>query len=112
MDSIIHFLKHALGLCGEPHPSLLMGGAGIIGDPCILTVCCYKSSTNKAGVANTGGGGGGARYPGSSPFPEDKTGGNGGSGIVIVLECVAGSSAKSGIYSMAEQYVHAKRSSW
>ena len=88
------------------------GGAGIIGDPCILTVCGYKSSTNKAGVANTGGGGGGARYPGSSPFPEDKSGGNGGSGIVIVLECVAGSSAKSGIYSMAEQYVHAKRSSW
>jgi hypothetical protein len=25
---------------------------------------------------------------------------------------VVGSSAKSGIYSMAEQYVHAKRSSW
>ena len=64
------------------------------------------------GGSHSGGGGGGARYPGSSPFPEDKTGGNGGSGIVIVLECVAGSSAKSGIYSMAEQYVHAKRSSW
>ena len=31
MDSIIHFIKHALGLCGEPHPSLLMGGMGIIG---------------------------------------------------------------------------------
>ena len=31
MDSIIHFLKHALGLCGEPHPSLLMGGMGVIG---------------------------------------------------------------------------------
>ena len=23
MDGIIHFFKHALGLCGEPHPSLL-----------------------------------------------------------------------------------------
>ena len=23
MDSVIHFIKHALGLCGEPHPSLL-----------------------------------------------------------------------------------------
>ena len=88
------------------------GGAGIQGNPTILTVCCYKSSTNVTGTANTGGGGGGARYPGSAPFPVDKKGGAGGSGIVIVLECVAGSSAKSGIYSMAEQYVHAKRSSW
>lgn len=88
------------------------GGAGIQGNPTILTVCCYKSSTNVAGTANTGGGGGGARYPGSAPFPVDKKGGAGGSGVVIVLECVAGSSAKSGIYSMAEQYVHAKRSSW
>ena len=23
MDGFIHFIKHALGLCGEPHPSLL-----------------------------------------------------------------------------------------
>ena len=30
-DSIIHFLKHLIGLCGEPHPSLLMGGFGIVG---------------------------------------------------------------------------------
>ena len=88
------------------------GGAGIMGDPTILTVCCYKSSTNVAGTANTGGGGGGARYPGCAPYPVDKKGGAGGSGVVIVLECVAGSSAKSSIYSMAEQYVHAKRSSW
>tara|TARA_Y100001938_G_C8017954_1_gene393636 strand:- start:454 stop:612 length:159 start_codon:yes stop_codon:yes gene_type:complete len=38
MDGIIHFFKHALGLCGEPHPSLLFGGAGIIG----YCVYCYK----------------------------------------------------------------------
>ena len=88
------------------------GGAGIQGDPTIITVCCYKSSTNSSGAANTGGGGGGGRYPGSAPFPVDKKGGAGGSGVVIVLECVGGSSAKSGIYSMAEQYVHRKRSSW
>ena len=88
------------------------GGAGIQGDPTIITVCCYKSSTNAPGAANTGGGGGGGRYPGSAPFPVDKKGGAGGSGVVIVLECVGGSSAKSGIYSMAEQYVHRKRSSW
>ena len=88
------------------------GGAGIQGDPTILCVCGYKSSSRVAGVANTGGGGGGAKYPGSAPFPVDKKGGAGGSGVVIVLECVGGSSAKSGIYSMAEQYVHRKRSSW
>ena len=88
------------------------GGAGIQGDPTIITVCCYKSSSRTAGVANTGGGGGGGRYPGSAPFPVDKKGGAGGSGVVIVLECVGGSSAKSGIYKMSEQYVHAKRSSW
>ena len=88
------------------------GGAGIQGDPCILTVCGYKSSTKSAGVANTGGGGGGARYPGCAPYPADKKGGAGGSGVVIVLECVGGAAAKSGIYKMSEQYVHAKRSSW
>ena len=26
MDNIIHFLKHAIGLCGESHPSLLVSG--------------------------------------------------------------------------------------
>ena len=31
MDSLFHFIKHALGLCGETHPSLLMGGAGVVG---------------------------------------------------------------------------------
>ena len=31
MDTILHFIKHALGLCGEPHPSLLMGGMGFVG---------------------------------------------------------------------------------
>ncbi len=43
VDSIIHFFKHALGLCGEPHPSLLMGGAGIIG----YCIYCVKSIKNK-----------------------------------------------------------------
>ena len=31
MDTTLHFIKHLLGLCGEPHPSLLMGGMGIVG---------------------------------------------------------------------------------
>ena len=31
MDGFMHLIKHALGLCGEPHPSLLFGGVGIIG---------------------------------------------------------------------------------
>tara|TARA_B100000424_G_C22928602_1_gene493984 strand:- start:1126 stop:1323 length:198 start_codon:yes stop_codon:yes gene_type:complete len=39
MDTILHFIKHALGLCGEPHPSLLMGGMGIIG----YCVHCIKN---------------------------------------------------------------------
>jgi hypothetical protein len=43
MDTIIHFIKHVLGLCGEPHPSLLMGGAGIIG----YCVYCVKVIKNK-----------------------------------------------------------------
>ena len=43
MDGFIHFMKHALGLCGEPHPSLLMGGAGIIG----YCVYCIKVMKNK-----------------------------------------------------------------
>ena len=38
MDGFIHFIKHALGLCGEPHPSLLMGGGAIIG----YCVYCIK----------------------------------------------------------------------
>ena len=43
LDSILHFFKHALGLCGEPHPSLLMGGFGI------FTYClyCAKNIKNK-----------------------------------------------------------------
>ena len=43
MESIIHFIKHALGLCGEPHPSLLMGGGAIIG----YCVYCIKVMKNK-----------------------------------------------------------------
>ena len=43
MDSIIHFIKHALGLCGEAHPSLLMGGGAIIG----YCVYCVKVMKNK-----------------------------------------------------------------
>tara|TARA_Y100001938_G_C7755039_1_gene265783 strand:+ start:164 stop:328 length:165 start_codon:yes stop_codon:yes gene_type:complete len=39
MENLIHFIKHALGLCGESHPSLLMGGAGIIG----YCVYCLKT---------------------------------------------------------------------
>ena len=30
MDGIIHLLKHIIGLCGEAHPSLLMGGGVFI----------------------------------------------------------------------------------
>ena len=43
METIIHFIKHALGLCGESHPNLLIGGAGII------TYCIYgvKFISNK-----------------------------------------------------------------
>jgi len=26
MENIIHFIKHILGLCGEPHPNILYGG--------------------------------------------------------------------------------------
>ena len=26
MDYIIHAIKHVIGLCGEPHPSLLVSG--------------------------------------------------------------------------------------
>ena len=33
MNGIIEFLRHALGLCGEPHPSLLtlLGGFPVLG---------------------------------------------------------------------------------
>ena len=43
MDSIIHFLKHALGLCGEPHPSLLVGGVGVIS----YCMYCMKQLRNR-----------------------------------------------------------------
>ena len=43
MDGIIHFIKHALGICGEPHPSLLMGGGAIIG----YCIYCARHIKNK-----------------------------------------------------------------
>jgi len=43
MDSIIHFIKHLLGICGEPHPSLLFGGMGIIS----YCIYCIKVAKNK-----------------------------------------------------------------
>ncbi len=48
MESIIHFFKHATGLCGESHPSLLVGGAGIMGYClyCIKTIN-YKWKSNE-----------------------------------------------------------------
>ena len=39
IDSIIHFLKHVTGLCGESHPSILMGGVAIAG---LFTYCISK----------------------------------------------------------------------
>ncbi len=30
MSEAIHFVKHILGLCGESHPNLLIGGGAII----------------------------------------------------------------------------------
>ena len=39
IDSIIHFLKHVTGLCGESHPSILMGGVAIAG---LFTYCMSK----------------------------------------------------------------------
>ena len=30
MDAILHFFKHLIGLCGEAHPSLIMGGGVFI----------------------------------------------------------------------------------
>lgn len=29
MESIIHFIKHFLGLCGESHPSVIVSGFAI-----------------------------------------------------------------------------------
>lgn len=26
MDSLFHFIKHLIGICGESHPSLIWGG--------------------------------------------------------------------------------------
>ena len=43
MDSIIHFIKHALGLCGEPHPNLLIGGVGIVS----YCIYCIKKLKDK-----------------------------------------------------------------
>ena len=43
MEGFIHFIKHALGLCGEPHPSLLMGG-GVIISYCVY---CVRNIRNK-----------------------------------------------------------------
>ena len=28
METILHFFKHLIGLCGETHPSLLVSGVG------------------------------------------------------------------------------------
>ena len=39
MNEFVHMMKHVLGLCGEPHPSLLMGGGAIIG----YCVYCVKN---------------------------------------------------------------------
>ncbi len=43
MDNLIHLLKHAIGLCGEPHPSLLFGGIGVVG----YCVYCINVVKNK-----------------------------------------------------------------
>ena len=43
MENLIHFIKHALGLCGESHPSLLVSGAGIIG----YCIYCIRQIKNK-----------------------------------------------------------------
>jgi hypothetical protein len=90
------------------------GGTGQMGDGPVSQICIsgHTGTVNKAGLANTGSGGGGGRYPGSAPFPAAFSGGNGGSGVVIAIECVAGTKGKSGIYSMGAQYVHVTRSAW
>ena len=43
MNEFVHMMKHVLGLCGEPHPSLLMGGMGVIG----YGIYCIKSMFGK-----------------------------------------------------------------
>ena len=30
VESIIHFFKHFIGLCGESHPSILVSGFGLV----------------------------------------------------------------------------------
>ena len=30
IDGIIDFFKHLIGLCGEPHPSLIVSGGAIL----------------------------------------------------------------------------------
>jgi len=66
------------------------------------------------GLANTGGGGGGAENPGSAPFPAPCVANakSGGSGVVIVIEEVVGSSANDGVYGLQAQYRDTTRSSW
>ena len=87
------------------------GGRGQTGVPTVACVCSTPLGST-AGDANTGGGGGGGGYPGSAPFPSGVAGEAGGSGKVIVIECVAGSSANDGIYSLKEHYVAVKSSRW
>ena len=50
MDSFLHFIKHIIGFCGEPHPSLLMGGAGIIS----YCFYCVKNKYKKRKERNHG----------------------------------------------------------
>ena len=87
------------------------GGMAAIGYP---PPCQQPHGVATNGLANTGGGGGGAENPGSAPFPNCSVANakNGGSGIVIVIECVAGSSANSGVYGLQAQYRDTTRSSW
>ena len=48
MNEFIHMMKHVLGLCGEPHPSLLMGGMGMIG----YGIYCIKSMFDNFTIIN------------------------------------------------------------
>jgi len=87
------------------------GGRGQTGIPSLACAGCTPGGAT-TGTANTGGGGGAGGYPGADPFPADFRGRAGGSGTVIVIEDVAGSSANSGIYNMKEQYICVKSSRW
>ena len=87
------------------------GGRGQVGVPTIQCVSCVPLGTS-AGSTNTGGGGGGGGYPGAAPFPAVFEGCAGGSGTVIVIEDVPGSSANDGIYSLKEHYISVKSSRW